>query len=59
MSSLMRQSILALFVVVLTLVFFSSLIYAEDLTIAFLPRSLGNPIFLDAFEIALKKKPTN
>lgn len=55
MSRLMRQLILALFVVVLILVFFSSWIYAEDLTIAFLPRSLGNPIFLDAFEAAQKK----
>ena len=29
--------------------------YEDDLTIAFLPRSLGNPIFLDAFEAAQKK----
>jgi ribose transport system substrate-binding protein len=27
----------------------------DELTIAFLPRSLGNPIFLDAFEAAQKK----
>lgn len=29
--------------------------FEDDLTIAFLPRSLGNPIFLDAFEAAQKK----
>lgn len=29
--------------------------YEDDLVIAFLPRSLGNPIFLDAFEAAQKK----
>lgn len=30
-------------------------VWEDDLTIAFLPRSLGNPIFLDAFEAAQKK----
>ena len=30
-------------------------VWDDDLTIAFLPRSLGNPIFLDAFEAAQKK----
>ena len=33
----------------------STPIDGEELTIAFLPRSLGNPIFLDAFEAAQKK----
>lgn len=41
------------------LLFSSALIYGHtqqrELTIAFLPRSLGNPIFLDAFESAQKK----
>ena len=30
-------------------------VWEDDLTIAFLPRSLGNPVFLDAFEAAQKK----
>src|SRR5690554_6640725 len=37
------------------LLFVNATAQAQDLTIALIPRSLGNPIFLDAFEAAQKK----
>lgn len=43
-----------LLLIIFFLVFPSSVL-GEELTIAFVPRSLGNPIFLDAFESTQKK----
>lgn len=55
MSRILRSSILGLILINLVFFSFTPIMQAEDLTIAFLPRSLGNPIFLDAFEAAQKK----
>lgn len=54
MSLFVRRSF-ALSLLLFLVLHLSPSLHAEELTIAFLPRGLGNPIFLDAFEAAQKK----